>query len=66
MKSGVPNWAVTAIAQEWQSSMVPDFTNLDKGIAEIEAANWEKHYKGGTSPGWDTLTPRDRMGYSAS
>jgi hypothetical protein len=44
MKSGVPNWAATAIAEEWQSGMVPDFTDLNEGIAEIEAANLEKHY----------------------
>ncbi len=44
MKSRVPNWAATAIAGEWQSSLSPDLTNLDKGIAEIEAANQARHY----------------------
>jgi hypothetical protein len=44
MKSGVPNWAATAIAGEWQSSLSPDLTDLDKGIAEIKAANLARHY----------------------
>jgi hypothetical protein len=44
MKSGVPNWAATGVAEEWQSGKAPDFTNLAKGIAEIEAVNLEKHY----------------------
>jgi hypothetical protein len=26
MKSGVPNWAATALAGEWQSSLSPDLT----------------------------------------
>ncbi len=44
MKSGVPNWAATAIAGEWQSGLSPDLTDLDKGIAEIKAANLERQY----------------------
>jgi hypothetical protein len=44
MKSGVPNWAATAIAGEWQSGLTPNLTNLDNGIAEIKAANLAKHY----------------------
>jgi hypothetical protein len=37
MRSGVPNWAAMAMAGEWQSSLVPDFTDLDEGIADINA-----------------------------
>ncbi len=44
MKSGVPNWAATTLAGEWQSSLSPDLTNLDKGIAEIKAANLARQY----------------------
>jgi hypothetical protein len=44
MKSGVPNWATTALAGEGQSGLSPDLTNLDKGIAEIEATNLGRHY----------------------
>jgi hypothetical protein len=44
MKSGVPNWAATAIAGEWQSGLSPDLTNLDEGIAEIKAAILARHY----------------------
>ncbi len=44
MKSGVPNWATTTLAGEWQSGLSPDLTNLDKGIAEIEATNLARHY----------------------
>ncbi len=45
MKSGVPDWAATTMAGEWALSLEPDITDLDKGIAEIEAANLAKHYK---------------------
>jgi hypothetical protein len=44
MKSGVPNWAATRIAGEWQSCLSPDLTDLDKGIAEIKVANLARHY----------------------
>jgi hypothetical protein len=44
MKSNVPNWAATALAGEWQSRLSPDLTNLNKGIAEIEATNLARHY----------------------
>ncbi len=44
MKSGVPNWAATTIAGEWQSGLPPDLTDLDNGIAEIKAANLARHY----------------------
>jgi hypothetical protein len=44
MKSGVPNWATTAIAGEWESGLLPDLTDLDDGIAEVEAANLARHY----------------------
>ncbi len=44
MKSSIPNWAATALAEEWQSSLSPDLTDLDKGIAEIEATNLARHY----------------------
>ncbi len=43
-KSGVPNWAATALAGEWQSGLSPDLTNLDEGIAEIKATNLLRHY----------------------
>jgi hypothetical protein len=45
MKSGVPNWAATAITGEWQHGLVADLTDLDKGIAEIKASNLAKHYE---------------------
>jgi hypothetical protein len=41
----VPNWAATTMAGEWAHGLEPDITNLDEGIAEIEAANLAKHYK---------------------
>jgi hypothetical protein len=44
MKSGVPNWAATALAGEWQSGLSPDLTNLDEGTAEIKATNLARHY----------------------
>ncbi len=44
MKSGISNWAATALVGEWQSGLSPDLTNLDKGIAEIKATNLAKHY----------------------
>ncbi len=44
MKSGISNRAAIAIAEEWQSGIAPDFTNLNKGIVEIKAANLAKHY----------------------
>jgi hypothetical protein len=44
MKSGVPNWAATALAGEWQRGLSLDLTNLDEGIAEIEATNLARHY----------------------
>jgi hypothetical protein len=44
MKSGVPNWATTALAGEWQTGLSPDLTDLNKGIAEIEATNLVRHY----------------------
>ncbi len=45
MRSGVPNWAATTIAGEWQSGLTPDFIDLDEGFAEFEAANLARHYK---------------------
>jgi hypothetical protein len=30
---------------EWVHSLEPDITDLDEGIAEIEAANLAKHYE---------------------
>ncbi len=45
MRSGVPNWVAMAIAGEWQSGLVPDYTDLDEGIAEIKAANLPRHYE---------------------
>jgi hypothetical protein len=45
MKSGVPNWAVTALAGEWAGNLGNNITDLDRGIAKIEAANLEKHYE---------------------
>jgi hypothetical protein len=44
MKSGVSNWAATALAGEWQSSLTPDLTDLNEGIAEIESTNLARHY----------------------
>jgi hypothetical protein len=44
MKSGVPNWATTTIAGEWQNGLPPDLTNLDDSIAEIKATNVARHY----------------------
>jgi hypothetical protein len=44
MKSGVPNWAATALAGEWQSGLSLDLTNLDEGIAKIKATNLARHY----------------------
>ena len=44
MKSGISNRAAIAIAEEWQSGIAPDFTNLNKGIVEIKAANLAKLY----------------------
>jgi hypothetical protein len=44
MKFGVPIWAATALAGEWHSGHSLDLTNLDKGIAEIEATNLARHY----------------------
>jgi hypothetical protein len=44
MKSGAPNWATTAIAGEWRSGLPPNLTDLDDGIAEIEAPNLARHY----------------------
>ena len=45
MKSGVPNWAATTIATEWAGGLEGDITDLDRGIAEIEAVNLAKHYE---------------------
>jgi hypothetical protein len=44
MKSGVPNWVATTLAGEWSENLGDDIANLDRGIAEIEAANLAKHY----------------------
>ncbi len=44
MKSGVPNWVATALAREWAGNLGNDITDLDRGIAKIEAANLAKHY----------------------
>ncbi len=44
MKTGVPNWVATSLAGEWSETLGEDFTDLDDGIAEIEAANLAKHY----------------------
>ncbi len=45
MKSGVHNWVATALAGEWAGNSGNDITNLDRGIAEIKAANLAKHYE---------------------
>ncbi len=58
MKSGVPNWAATTIAGEWQSGLSPDLTNLDKGIAEIKAANLERQYTGWHVPHLGSMEQR--------
>ncbi len=39
MKPGVPNWVATTLAGEWAGRLGDDITVLDRGIAEIEAAN---------------------------
>jgi hypothetical protein len=44
MKSGVSNWAATAIAGEWQSGLPPNLTDLGDGIAKIKAPNLARHY----------------------
>ena len=58
MKSGVPNWAATTIAGEWQSGLSPDLTDLDKGIAEIKAANLERQYTGWHVPHLGSMEQR--------
>ncbi len=60
--SGVPNWAATTIAGEWQSVLAPDFTDLDEGIAEIEAANVASTTNAGTSLVLVTWTCNGQMG----
>jgi hypothetical protein len=45
MKSGVPNWVATALAGEWAGNLGNNITDLDRGIAKIEAANLAKHYE---------------------
>ena len=45
MKSGVPNWVAIALAGEWAGNLGNNITDLDRGIAKIEAANLAKHYK---------------------
>jgi hypothetical protein len=49
--SGVPNWATTALTGEWQSGLSLDLTDLDKGIAEIDATNLARHYTRWHVPG---------------
>jgi hypothetical protein len=44
-KSGVPNWAATAMAMEWQDQLDPVLADLDPKVMEIEAANLAKQYK---------------------
>ena len=44
MKTGVPNWVATTLAGEWSETLGEDITDLDRGIAEIEAANLAQHY----------------------
>ncbi len=44
MKTGVPNWVDSSLAGEWSETLGEDFTDLDDGIAEIEAVNLAKHY----------------------
>ncbi len=45
MKSGVPNWVATTLTGEWVGNLGNDITDLDRGIAKIEAENLAKHYK---------------------
>jgi hypothetical protein len=45
MKSGIPNWVTTAMAGEWAGGLGDNITDLDRGIAEIEAVNLAKHYE---------------------
>ncbi len=45
MKSGVPNWVAIALAGEWAGNLGNNITDLDRGIAKIEAANLAKHYE---------------------
>ena len=44
MKKGVPNWVATALADKWSGTLGENIDDLDRGIAEIEAANLAKHY----------------------
>ena len=44
MKTGVPNWVATTLAGEWLETLGEDITDLDRGIAEIKAANLAQHY----------------------
>ena len=44
-KSGIPSWVASAMVEEWYAQEDPGLTDLDAGIAEIEAANLAKHYE---------------------
>ena len=44
METGVSNWVATTLAGEWSETLGEDITDLDRGIAEIEAANLAQHY----------------------
>ncbi len=45
MISGIPNWAATTMATEWQDQLDPVLADLDPRVMEIEAANLMKHYE---------------------
>jgi hypothetical protein len=45
MRSGVPNWATSAMATEWQDQLDPVLGGLDPRVMEIEAANLAKYYE---------------------
>jgi hypothetical protein len=45
VKSGIPNWATTAMATEWRDHLDTTLMDLDLRVMEIEAANLMEHYK---------------------
>ena len=44
LRSGIPNSVATQLASGWAHQLSPEFGDLDKRIAEIEASNLARHY----------------------